>query len=113
MAVVDQAPRLPLFDTLDFDDFHTHELPRLLAAGNGALAAGIAAGALVKSFAWRLTDGRSVTYAAGDGGMEIRSGDDAELVMEVSEQNWSNYVAELWTWVGLMYAEAAEVVRGD
>ena len=113
MAVVDQAPRLPLFDTLDFDDFHADELPRRLVAGNGALAAGIGAGALVKTFAWRLTDGRSVTYAIGDDGVEIRPGDDAELVVEVSEQDWSNYVAELWTWVGLLYAEAAEMVQGD
>ena len=70
MAVVDQAPRLPHFDTLDFDDFHAEELPRLLVTGNGALAAGIAAGALVKSFAWRLTDDRSVTYVVGDNGID-------------------------------------------
>ncbi|MCY3632816.1 MAG: phytanoyl-CoA dioxygenase family protein [bacterium] len=113
MAVVDHAPRLPQFDNLDFDDFHAEELPRRLAAGNGELAADIAAGALIKSFAWRLTDGRSVTYLVGENGIEIQPGDDAELVVEVDEQNWFNYVAELWTWVGLMYAEAAEMVRGD
>ncbi len=113
MAVVEHAPRLPLFDSLDFDSFHAEELPRRLAAGNGPLAAGIGAGALAKSFAWRLTDGRSVTYVVGEDGMEIRPGDDAEVVVEVSERDWSHYVAELWTWVGLLYSEAAEMVRGD
>ena len=113
MAVVDHAPRLPQFDSLDFDSFHADELPRRLAAGNGRLAADIGSGALVRSFAWRLTDGRSVTYVIGDGEVEVRPGDDAELVVEVTEQIWSNYVAELWTWVGLLYAEAAEMVRGD
>ena len=113
MAVVDHAPRLPLFDTLDFDYFHAEELPRRLAAGNGSLAAEIAAGALVKSFAWRLTDGRSVTYVVGADDIEIQPGDNAELVVEISEQNWSNYVAELWTWVGLLYSEGAVTVRGD
>ena len=106
MAVVEHAPRFPQFDSLDFDSFHADELPRRLAAGIGA-------GPLVKSFAWRLTDGRSVTYVVGDDGVEIRAGDDAEVVVEVSEQDWSNYVAELWTWVGLLYSEGAVMVRGD
>ncbi|WP_419919690.1 phytanoyl-CoA dioxygenase family protein [Candidatus Poriferisocius sp.] len=113
MAVVEHAPRLPFFDSLDFDSFHTVELPRRLVAGNGPLAAGIGAGALAKSFAWRLIDGRSVTYIVGEDDVEIRPGDDADVVVEVSEQDWCNYVAELWTWVGLLYAEAAVMVRGD
>ena len=55
-------------ETLDFDQYHREELPRLIAAGHGELAAGEARRR--GSLAFRITGGGAYTYAVGPRGIE-------------------------------------------
>ncbi|MBW2316793.1 MAG: hypothetical protein JRH10_21740, partial [Deltaproteobacteria bacterium] len=87
------------------------ELPRLLHAGNGALAREEAK--RLGSLAFRLTDGAAYTYAAGSDGIEIVPGDEtARHVFELSRESWQAIVHELEAAPGLLYAGKVKCLRG-
>lgn len=103
---------MPGFETLDFDDFHRVELPRRLAAGNGARAA---EGAPKRnSLAFRLSEGSAYTYVSREGGIDIVLGDDAaDTVIELDHEFWQGIVHDLESPPGLLYAGRAQCRRGD
>ena len=69
------------FGPIDFDRFHTVDLPERLAAGNGKLAGAHLSG--LRPIAFRLVDGRAFTYIPTTDGIDIAPGDeDASTVVE-------------------------------
>jgi hypothetical protein len=100
------------FETLDFDRFHSVDLPARLATGNGALAAADLDGAYPIEF--RLAgDGRAYTYTPTADGIDVTPGDDgARTVVELSEQDWSDFVWELRSSFALFYAQRIAFPRG-
>ncbi len=102
----------PTFEDLDFGEFHRVELPRRLAAGNGALAAQGAP--RHSSLAFRLKDGGGYTYKPRPGGIDVIAGDDdADTVIELDRESWQGLVHELETPPGLLYARRATCRRGN
>jgi len=100
------------FGPIDFDEFHLRELPERLATGNGKLAA--AHLSRCRPIAFRLDDGRAYTYTATPDGFDVAPGDaDAGTVVELSEQDWSDFVWELKTCFALLYAERIKVPTGS
>ena len=97
-------------EAIDFHAFHRGELPRLLASGNGRLAiAALHRGSL----AFRV-DGASYTYSRSSGAIEIEAGDEtADVVIELSRDNWSGIVRETMTAPGLLYGGKIKCLRGD
>jgi len=98
------------FAAVDFDDFHTRDLPARIVSGNGALAAADLAGAVPLGL--RVGDS-AYTYVPTADTVEIRSGDaDAGVVVELDPATFSDYAHELQTCFGLVYGAGARVVRG-
>lgn len=97
-------------EAIDFDKFHRSELPELLASGNGRLAAA----ALHRgSLAFRV-DGGAYTYSRCEDSIEIAPGDEtAEVVIELSQENWSRMVQETMTAPGLLYGGKVKCLRGN
>jgi ectoine hydroxylase-related dioxygenase (phytanoyl-CoA dioxygenase family) len=101
------------FPTLDFCDFHERELPRRLAAGNGAAAARDDL-QRIGALAFKLPSGEAFTYLPVPGGVEVVSGDaPARTVIEISRALWQDVVHELETAPGLLYAGKVKCVRGN
>jgi hypothetical protein len=99
------------FPPVDFDDFHQHELPRRVAAGNGRLASGDVADA--DPIAFQLRDGPAYTYLPGRGTVTIVPGAEAAAtVVELTPDAWSDYANELRTCFGLLYADLVSFPRG-
>jgi len=97
---------------LDFEPFHRHELPRRLAAGHGALAAGDLTGQ--PALGWRLAGGGAYTYVPRAGGVEIVAGEAAaDTVVVLDAGAWRDFVGELRSVPALLYAGALAVPRGD
>ena len=100
------------FDTIDFDEFHLVDLPKRIEAGNGALAAPDLAGAGTLGF--QTPDGAAFTYVPSPDTIEIWGGDAAaDTLVEMSRASFSDFVNELRTCFGLLYAQQLEVIRGD
>jgi hypothetical protein len=100
------------FGLIDFDRFHEVDLPERLAAGNGALAAADLEG--VKPIAFRLLDGRAYTYTPLSEGIAVMPGDrDARTVVELSQQDWSDFVWELRSCFALLYADRVAFPAGS
>jgi len=100
------------FGPIDFDAFHLVDLPERLAAGNGKLAAADLDGA--KPIAFRLTDGRAYTYTPTADGIDVTPGDDAaRTVVELSHEDWSDYVWELRSCFALLYADRLAFPSGS
>jgi hypothetical protein len=100
------------FDTIDFDEFHLVELPKLIEAGNGAIAAADLAG--VGTIGFRVEDGASYSYVPSPDTVEIWGGDAAaDTLVEMSRASFSDFVNELRTCFGLLYAGQLQVTRGD
>lgn len=100
------------FASIDFEGFHTDELPRRIAGGNGRLAAADVEG--VGPIAFRVPDGLAFTYVPIDGGVEIRPDDaDAGTVVTMARDDFSDFVNELRTCFGLLYAGRIDIERGD
>lgn len=100
------------FPTLDFDEYHREELPRLMAEGREALAYEEAARR--PSLAFRLDDRSAYTYQIREGRLEIVPGDDeAEIVVGLDRASWEGLVYDLESPQGLIYAGRAQKVRGD
>jgi hypothetical protein len=101
----------PAAQDLDFDRFHREELPRRLAAGNGALAARGARH--LRSLAFRIPSGSAFTYLPREGEISVVPGDDsADTVIELALENWRNFVGELDAAAGLLYGGRARCLRG-
>jgi ectoine hydroxylase-related dioxygenase (phytanoyl-CoA dioxygenase family) len=99
------------FGAIDFDEFHQHDLPARLAAGNGAQAARDLAGA--RPLAFRLDDGRAYTYTPAAEGIEITPGDDtAHCIVELAYVDWCDFVWELRTSFALLYGDRVRFPRG-
>jgi ectoine hydroxylase-related dioxygenase (phytanoyl-CoA dioxygenase family) len=97
--------------SIDFEQFHRIELPRLLDAGRG-LEAAKAIGK--KSLAFRLTEGGAFTYRPKPAGVEIVEGDDsADTIIELSHSSWEGIVNELDTGPGLIYGGRVKCPRGN
>lgn len=96
-------------DEASFHRFHLEELPARLAAGNGALAHDdvVALGSLAIA-----TPAGAYTFVPVDGTIEIRSGDDADTVIEMDLDAWLGLVSDLDTAPGLFYAGRAVGARG-
>jgi hypothetical protein len=92
-----------------FADFQTRELPRLVEQ-HGHLVVDDLRGA--PALAFRIDDGTTFTWIAGDG-VQIVDGDaGAETLVELSEAVFSDFVNELLTANGAVRTERARVVRG-
>ena len=100
------------FGPIDFDEFHLAELPARLAAGNAVLAATDLEG--VRPIAFRLTDGRAYTYTAIPGGLAVMPGDDtARTIIELSYEDWCDFVWELRSCFALFYADRIAIPQGS
>jgi ectoine hydroxylase-related dioxygenase (phytanoyl-CoA dioxygenase family) len=100
------------FGPIEFDRFHTVDLPERLAAGNGKLAAAHLGG--LRPIAFRLDDGRAYTYTPAADAIEITPGDeDASTIIELAHQDWCDFVWELKSCFALLYAERITVPRGS
>jgi len=101
-----------LFPPIDFDAFHREELPRRLAAGNGALASRAIQG--LPQLGFRLPDGRAWSYVPQRGGVEVRPGSDgATPLVELSQAVWELFVHQIRTLYRLYYTGELSFVRGD
>lgn len=99
------------FESLDFLRFHSEELPRRLAAGNGALAA--RAVARLGSLAFRLPGGEAYTYLGRGDRMEVVRGDEsADTVLEISQEAWEGLVHDYESGPGLLYGGHLKCRRG-
>ena len=96
---------------LDFASFHETDLPQRLGEGNGSLAA--ATSKPGRTFAWQLTDGQAATYRITADGVEIISGAEADVVVEVSPEDWSLYAQELKSCYALLYTDALKLHAGS
>jgi hypothetical protein len=102
----------PAAGPLDFDHFHREQLPRMLAAGRGALAA--PAAARLGGLAFRLPGGAAWSYLPRAGGVDVVAGDAcADTVVELEREPWENLVRELDTAPGLLYGGRARCLRGS
>jgi len=100
------------FRTLDFDEYHRVELPRLMAQGREALAAEEASRR--GSLGLRIDEGSAFTYQPRDGRLEIVPGDEAaEVVVGLDSESWEGLVHDLESPQGLIYGGRAKKLRGD
>ena len=107
------------FPVRDFDAYHQRELPELLRAGRGAVAASDTAA--IGHLAFRVPDdsgaegaSRSYTYIAEPSGIRVESGEaHADVVVELDDEIWSGLVDDLESAPGLLYGGLCRVVRGD
>jgi len=99
-------------DPLDFHRYHREELPALLRAGRGALAArGTRA---LGSLAFRLPGGDAYTYLPNGADVGVVAGDaSADTVIELTLELWQNLVNELDAAAGLLYGGRAKCLRGS
>jgi hypothetical protein len=102
------------FESLDFHAFHRDELPRRIAAGNGAqAAAAVARVGRIGSLALRLPSGDAYTYEAVDGTIRVREGDaDADTVMELAPDCWEGLVHDYESPPGLLYGGRVACKKG-
>ena len=99
------------FGPIDFDRFHTVDLPERLAGGQAQLVA--AHSGALRPIAFRLDDGRAYTYTPSEAGFDVTSGDDAAAtVVELDHRDWCEFVWELKTCFALFYADRLRITRG-
>jgi len=98
------------FDLYPFVVFHRELLPELVAR-NGALVADDLVDAAPVAF--RVDDGTSFTWSAGDDGVSVMEGDgDAATLVELSDRTFSEHLHELLTASGATRTGRARVTRG-
>jgi len=99
------------FETLSFVEFHRVRLPKLIERNGHLVAADIAnAGPL----AFRIDDTTAFTWAPTGSGMRAIEGDaDAETVVVLSEQTFSEFIQELLTAAGAARTGRAKTSRGN
>jgi hypothetical protein len=99
------------FAPVDFDEFHRVDLPASIAAGHGRLAARDVAA--VEPLGFQLPDGHGYTYRPTGDTVTIEPGvASARTVVELSADAWSDYVNELRTCFGLLYANLVSFPEG-
>ena len=99
-------------EPLDFHRYHREDLPALLRAGRGALAAPGARA--LGGLAFQLPDGAAYTYLPRDAEVDVVAGADAaDTVIELAPELWQNLVHELDAAAGLLYGGRARCVRGN
>src|SRR5439155_17096450 len=96
---------------VDFEAFHRHDVPGLLAAGNGAAAAGDLGDG--RSLAITLPGGPAFTYRAVGRDMEVVAGDDADVVVELAPDAFADLASEAWSLFGLLYGDRVAMRRGS
>ena len=105
--------RVAGYPSIDFDDFHRHELPRRLRDGvSDAVLWDVATAAPI---AVVLPGDRAYSYVVRGGRVEVVPGvvDDAETVVQIVDDDaWIDYVYEMRTRIGLLYSNAVTFVRG-
>ena len=100
------------FGPIDFDEFHLVDLPARLAAGNGALARVDLEG--VRPLAFQLEDGRAYTYSATEDGIAITPGHaTARTIIELTYEDWCEFVWELRSCFALFYADRVKIPLGS
>lgn len=100
------------FPAVDFTRFHRDEIPRLLAAGNGRLAAGAARS--LDPLAFRVGDGPAFTYLLRDGSVDVLVGDtEAQTVAVLTARQWSDLVNQIRSVPNLVYSGELHVERGE
>jgi hypothetical protein len=117
MGTVGDATALPWVDEIarsfpvhDFVAFHEHELPQLIAR-NGRLIGDDLVGAPPLGF--RLADDVSYTYVPHESTMRVVAGDsDAETLVQISAEGFSDFVNELLTASGALNTGRARLERG-
>ena len=103
----------PAFAPIEFTSFHLEQLPRLLDAGRGALAAQDDL-ATLGSLAFRVPSGAAYTYRPRPGGIDVVAGDaDAHTVIEIAPELWSELAHDLESAPGLLYAQRVRCTKGD
>jgi ectoine hydroxylase-related dioxygenase (phytanoyl-CoA dioxygenase family) len=99
------------FDPIDFERYHREEMPGLLAAGRGELAARAAPS--LPALALRRREGGAFTYRRAASGIEVVAGDGAaDTVIEIDHADWEGLVHELEAPAGLLYAGRVHCLRG-
>jgi ectoine hydroxylase-related dioxygenase (phytanoyl-CoA dioxygenase family) len=94
------------FPTLDFDAFHTDELPRRLSEPTGIAAAREVARA--GALAFRRSEGGAYTYRVVGDRITVTPGEDgADTVIELDHESWQNLVHDLDSPPGLLYGGRA------
>ncbi len=102
---------VPGFQSLDFREFHLHELPERLARAEGAVARVARAHG---SLAFRLPGGDAYTYALDGEYLRVEPGDDrADTVIELAHDAWEGLVHDYESAPGLLYAGRLKCVRGQ
>ena len=100
------------FPPIDFDDYHTREIPGWLAGERGRIAG--QAAAHLRSLALRIADAGAFTYRPCDGGIRLAAGDDgADTVLELDLESWQGLVHDLEAPAGLLYAGRVRCRRGS
>src|SRR5206468_3808524 len=99
------------FGPIDFDEFHTVDLPdRLASASTGVLTKALAA---AEPLAFRLDSGRAYTYTPTATGFDVMNGDaDAATLVELEHRDWCDFVWELRSSFALLYADRVRFPRG-
>src|SRR4051794_10817832 len=94
-----------------FRAFHLQDLPHLIAR-NGHLVRRDLADA--PPIAFRIEKGTTFSWVGGGDGLRIVEGDtDAQTLVELSEQTFSDHINELLTSTGATRTGRARFVRGD
>lgn len=100
------------FEDLDFHGFHSGDLLRRIASGNGSLAA--PAVARQGSLAFRLPAGDAYTYSARNGEIVVTPGDSAaDTVIGIESDTWEGLVHDYESAPGLLYGGRVQCLRGD
>jgi len=95
------------FGPVDFDRFHTVEVPERLAEHGTPDMGGL------HPLAFRLDDGRAYTFRPAGDRLEVVAGDDgADTVVELTHPAWCDFVWELQSCFALLYAGLATFPRG-
>ena len=96
---------------MNFQEFHTREVPRLLAAGQGIAAAReIGEG---RSLTLLSPGGQAYTYRAIRGDLVLEEGDSGDAAIELAEDAFEDLLSEAWSVFGLLYGDRVTVQRGD
>lgn len=100
------------FGSVDFDQFHAEVLPALLK-GRGRIFTDSDA-SVIEPLAFELDDGRAYTYLPSHESFSIVEGvTPAHTVVELSHEDWCDFVWELKTSFALLYAQRLEITRGS
>jgi len=99
------------FPVTSFVEFHRRELP-VLVERNGALVADDLRG--VPPLGFRIDDGTAFVWHASERGVEVTEGDsDADCLVALSEETFSEFLHELLTASGAVRTGRAGIARGE